>query len=168
YKDFNLSMMFYYSLGGKIYDSPYRSLMVANGNPGNHHVDALNSWTSVPDFLLNADGTANTEYTGADRISTSINPEFSSATSGHNNAASDRWLVSADYWQIKNINLTYTLPRKLTSAWGLSLVRLSASAENVYSHTKRQGINPMMSMNGYQYNYMVPARVFTFGLTVNL
>lgn len=168
FKDFTLSAMVYYSLGGKIYDSPYRSLMVANGNPGNHHVDALKSWTNVPAFLLNSDGTANLDYTGADRISTEVLPEFSSATSTHNNAASDRWLVSADYWQIKNINLTYTLPRKLTKSWGLDMVRLSFSAENVYTWTKRDGINPMMSMSGYQYNYMVPARVFTFGLNVNI
>ncbi|MCM1076354.1 MAG: SusC/RagA family TonB-linked outer membrane protein [Bacteroides sp.] len=168
FRDFNFSMMIYYSLGGQIYDSPYRNLLVANGNPGNHHVDALKSWKEVPAFLLNADGTANTAYTGADRISTSVLPEFSSATSTHNNAASDRWLVSADYWQIKNINLTYTLPRRLTSSWGIDLVRLSFSAENLYTHTKRQGINPMMSMSGYQYNYMVPARVFTFGLNVNI
>lgn len=168
FRDFNFSMMIYYSLGGQVYDSPYNSLMTAQGNPGNHHVDALNSWKEIPSFLLNADGTVNTAYEGADRISTSINPEFSSATSNHNNAASDRWLVSADYWQIKNINLTYTLPRRLTSSWGIDLVRLSFSAENVYTHTKRQGINPMMSMSGYQYNYMVPARVFTFGLNVNI
>ena len=168
FKNFNFSMMVYYSLGGQVYDSPYRSLMVANGNPGNHHIDALNSWTEIPSFLLNSDGTVNMDYTGADRISTSINPEFASATSAHNNAPSDRWLLSADYWQIKNINLTYTLPRRLTSSWGMDLIRLSFSAENVYTGTKRQGINPMMSMSGYLYNYMVPARVFTFGINVNI
>lgn len=168
FKDFALSAMIYYSVGGKIYDNPYRNLMVANGNPGNHHVDALKSWTSVPAFLLNADGTANTAYTGADRISHDVLPEFSSATSTHNNAASDRWLISANYWQIKNINFSYTLPRRLTKSWGLDMVRLSFSAENVYTFTKRDGINPMMSMSGYNYNYMVPARVFTFGLNVNI
>ena len=168
FKDFSFSAMIYYSLGGQIYDSPYRSLMTANGAPGNHHVDALKSWTNVPDFLLNADGTANLDYTGANRISRDVTPEFSSATANHNNAASDRWLVSANYWQIKNINLTYTLPRKLTRSWGLDMIRLSFSAENVYTWTKRDGINPMMSMTGYQYNYMVPARVFTFGLNVNI
>jgi len=168
WKDLTLSMLFTYSLGGKVYDSNYNSLTTAQGNPGNKHVDVLNSWTTVPDFLINDDGTPKTDYEGADRISTSLLPEFSNANSKHNNAASDRFLISADYWQIKNINLSYSLPRKWTNAVGLSRVLVSFSAENVYTHTSRQGINPMMSMNGYQYNYMVPARVFTFGLNVNI
>ncbi|MDE6076462.1 MAG: SusC/RagA family TonB-linked outer membrane protein [Muribaculaceae bacterium] len=168
WKDFNFSMMVYYSLGGQVYDSPYASLMSASGAPRNFHEDILNSWIEIPSFLLNADGSVNLDYTGADRISTSINPEISSATSAHNNAASDRWLLSADYWQIKNINVSYTIPRKITSRWGMDIVRLSFAAENVYTHTKRQGINPMMAMSGYLYNYAVPARVFTFGINVNL
>lgn len=167
FKDFNFSMMIYYSLGGKVYDSPYASLMTPSGAPRNLHSDILNSWTEIPSFLLNADGSVNMGYTGADRISTTINPEITSATSANNCAASDRWLLSADYWQIKNVNLSYTIPRQLTSKWGVDLIRLSFSAENLYIHTKRQGINPMMSMSGYMYNYMVPARVFTFGLNVN-
>ncbi|MDE5675978.1 MAG: SusC/RagA family TonB-linked outer membrane protein [Muribaculaceae bacterium] len=159
WKGFQLSAMFSYSLGGKIYDSVYSSLMSSGNTPSNYHVDVLNSWNGVPEGMT-ADS--------PDRINRNINPQINYLLSTDNNAASDRWLISRDYLCFKNLNLSYTIPTKLTSQWGLSKVQISFSAENLHIWGSRTGMNPMMSISGGQSNYLVPARVYTFGLNVNI
>ncbi|MDE7092538.1 MAG: hypothetical protein K2O43_03835, partial [Muribaculaceae bacterium] len=61
-----------------------------------------------------------------------------------------------------------TIPRNLTKKIDLQAVRLSFSAENVHMWSARKGMNPMMSIGGGQSNYLVPSRVFTFGLNVTI
>ncbi len=156
YKDFTLSAMFSYSLGGKIMDNVYSSLMSVSQSVSNHHVDVLNSWTDP------------VETSEADRINPNINPEINYLNSTYNNATSDRWLVSRDYLCFKNLNLTYSLPKKILRPTGLSGVQISFSAENLHIWGARKGMNPMMGIAGGQSNYLVPARVYTFGLLVNI
>lgn len=159
WKGFQLSAMFSYSLGGKIYDSNYASLMGVGQTPANYHVDILNSWNGVPEGMTE---------TSADRINRNINPEINYLTDNDNNASGDRWLTSRDYLCFKNLNLTYTIPTKITRNWGLSRIQLSFSAENLHIWGSRKGMNPMMGIAGGQSNYLVPARVYTFGLNVNI
>lgn len=167
WKNLSLSVLFSYSLGGKVYDSVYKSLMTTSGAARNLHVDLLNSWAGTPEHMLDANGDMNMDYAGSDRINKNINPEINTSKLTSNNAESSRWLISRDYWQLKNINLSYSLPKKWINPCGLSSVMLSFAVENLYTHTKRTGMNPSMDMSGSQSNYMVPARVFTFGLNVN-
>ena len=159
WKGFQLTALFSYSLGGKIYDSNYASLMSAGQTPSNYHKDILNSWNGAP---------AGMTEDSADRINRNINPQVNYLQNTDNNATSDRWLISRDYLCFKNLNLTYTLPTSLTRQWGLNRVQLSFSAENLHIWGSRQGMNPMMNINGGQSNYLVPARVYTFGLNVNI
>ena len=159
WKDLQLTAMFSYSLGGKIYDSNYASLMSAGTTPANFHKDILNCWYGVPEGMTED---------SADRINPNINPQINNQLNTDNNATSDRWLTSRDYLCFKNLNLTYTLPIRLTKQWGLNRVQVSFSAENLHIWGARQGMNPMMSISGGQSNYLVPARVYTFGLNVNI
>ncbi len=159
WKGFQLSALFSYSLGGKVYEGNYASLMSAGQTPGNYHVDILNSWNGAP---------AGMTEDSPNRINTEINPQVNYLTNTDNNATSDRWLTSRDYLCFKNLNLTYTIPTNLTKQWGLSRVQLSFSAENLHIWGSRKGMNPMMSISGGQSNYLVPARVYTFSLNVNI
>jgi len=159
WKGFQLSAMFSYSLGGKIYDSNYVNLMSIANTPANLHVDVLNSWDGTP---------AGITEDSPNRINPNINPEINYLNNTDNNASSDRWLTSRDYLCFKNVNLTYTLPGSITKNWGISRVQLSFSAENLHIWGSRKGMNPMMGISGGQSNYLVPARVFTFGLNVNI
>ncbi len=159
WKGFQLSAMFTYSLGGKIYESNYYYLMSPGEKPQNYHVDILNSWNGAP---------AGMTEDSADRINPNINPEINYLTSADNNTTSDRWLTSRDYLCFKNLNLTYTLPTQLTKHWGIQRIQVSFSAENLHIWGSRKGMNPMMSISGGQSNYLVPARVYTFGLNFNL
>ncbi len=159
WKGFTVQALFSYSLGGKIYDSVYSSLMGVGASPANMHVDILNSWNGTP---------AGMTENSPNRINRDINPEINYLNNTNNNGGSDRWLTSRDYLCFKNINVTYSIPRRIIRNWGLSGMQVSFSAENLHTWGSRKGMNPMMSISGGQSNYLVPARVYTFGLNVNI
>ena len=77
-----------------------------------------------------------------------------------------RWLTDASYLVLKNINMSYSLPKAWVNALTLESIRLNLSCENAFTCTKRRGMNPQQSFNGYQYNYLVTPRVFTIGVDV--
>ena len=159
WRNFSLSAMMTYSLGGKVLDSGYASLMgVSSKNVSNYHADILNSWSGTPEGMTE---------TSPGRLNADINPLIDSSTSTYNNYTSDRYLTSRDYWSLKNINFTYRLPKKVLSALTLNSAVLSFSAENVVTCTKRQGLAVTQNMSGYVYNSMPMPRVYTFGLNVS-
>ena len=159
YKNFNLSAVVTWSLGGKIMDSSYSNLMSVSSSANTYHIDALNSWYGIPDGMTE---------TSADRISTDVNPVVAQSLNSYNNATSDRWLTSRDYLVLKNINFAYTLPKSLVNRLTLQNVQLSFSAENVFTKTARKGLDAQQTLSGYQYNYIPSSRVFTFGLSVTM
>lgn len=158
YKNFSLSAMFTYSLGGKVMDGVYNSLMNFSGNPVQMHADALNSWT--PDMIVAADA--------PNRINTSINPQIHQEEYTTNNATSDRWLTSRDYLVFKNLNCAYKIPRSLLKKIDLQAATVSFSCENLFTVTARKGMDSQQSLNGSQDNYLTTPRVFTFGLSLNI
>lgn len=151
YKDFQLSALLTYQLGGKALDYTYSSLMGLVATPSATHVDVLKSW--MPDQAS----------TGIDPAGI---PAMNTSQSSDNNATSDRFLISTNYLNVKNIALSYNVPKKILAPIGLKALMLSASADNVCLFTKRQGMNPQQSWNGIIDNGYMPARVFTFGLNV--
>lgn len=159
WKGLSVQALFSYSFGGKIYDSTYASLMSAGQTPANYSPDVLNSWNGIPEGMTED---------SADRINPNINPELNYLNNSDNNAGCDRWLVSRNYFAFKNLNISYTLPKAWVSPLNLSRVQLSFAAENLCVWGARKGMNPMMMISGGQGNYMVPARVYTFGLNVNI
>lgn len=82
---------------------------------------------------------------------------------------SDRYLQNAAYMRIKNIQLGYTLPVGLTSAWGLNRVRFYISAENLYTFTKMNKIfDPEATGGDWGPGKIYPLqRVLSFGLNLN-
>ena len=157
YKDLTLSAMFTYAIGGKVYDAVYQSLMSTAATPQNYHEDILKAWTQAPEGMT-ADS--------PDRILRDGIPEINSTNSPYNNANSSRWLTNASYLTLKNLTMTYTLPRQWTRMASMESVRLRLTCENLFTCTKRQGMNPQQSFDGSQANYLVTPRVFTFGIDV--
>lgn len=157
YKDLSLSLMFTYSIGGKVYDAVYRSLMSTGTSPNNYHKDILKSWSEIPSGMTED---------SQDRIWYGGIPLINSSMTSTNNATSSRWLTDASYLVLKNINMSYSLPKAWVNALTLESIRLNLSCENAFTCTKRRGMNPQQSFNGYQYNYLVTPRVFTIGVDV--
>ena len=160
WKDLSLSVLMTYSLGGKIMDASYQSLM-STGSASSAaalHKDILGSWDGVP---------AGMTATSPNRIDPHGIPIIDFNQSNENNSLSDRWLTSASYLIMKNIMLTYRLPKTLVSSWGLGGVSVKAGVENLFTVTSRRGLNPQYSFKGGSDDTYVSARVFNFGLSVD-
>lgn len=126
YKGFDFAVDFQYQLGGKVYDSEYQSLMGFDEGYG-FHTDLLNAWsTSNPNSNI-------------PRLS--VGDSYSSSTS-------DRFLTSANYLSLSNITLGYSLPKSLLKNIGISKLRLYVVADNVYTWSKRKGLDPRQSPTG--------------------
>ena len=146
---FDFSMNFSYQLGGKQYDGTYSQFMSSpNSNHAGYqiHEDILNAWSatntssSIPRFMFN---------------------DLYSA------AASSRFLTTASYLNIENINFGYTFPAKLTRKALIEKLRLYLACENVAYFSKRKGFDPRQSYtnttNATRYS---PMRTISLGATV--
>ena len=159
WKSFNLNTLFTYSLGGKVLDYNYQSLMSVGSTPANLHKDALKSWTQDQATTYDAvdpNGLPMLNY--AAKINSDVSASLYSTSS--------RWLTSASYLILKNINLSYQLPKNLVRKADMENVTVTVACENLFTKTSRQGMNPQMSYAGTQSNYLVTPRVFSVGLNV--
>ena len=160
WRNWNLSLLFTYSLGGKTYDGSYRSLMRVSesGASGSaYHKDILNSWKEAP---------AGMTETSANRIDPNGTPRVDYYKSSELNDTSDRWLTSASYLVFKNLNISYSLPKSWLKSMKLEGLSLTGGIENLFTVTARKGLNPQYSFNGGSDNTYVTARVYNLGLTV--
>lgn len=160
WKNWNLNLLFTYSLGGKTYDGSYLSLMSVSesGAQGSaYHKDLLKSWNGAPEGMTE---------TSANRIDRNGLPRADFYRSSDLNAVSDRWLTSASYLVFKNLNLSYSLPKRWAKVLDLEGLTLNAGIENLFTVTSRKGLNPQYSFNGGSDDTYVTARVYNFGLTV--
>lgn len=145
WKGLDFSISANYQLGGKIYDSMYSSLMHAGSSAGqNWHRDILNAWSetnknsNIP--VLDGDQNANT--------------------------FSDRFLIGADYFNIRNITLGYTFPKNWLRAAAIENARLYLAADNVAIFSKRKGMDPRQYISGQsQANYSA-IRTLSVGLSL--
>lgn len=157
WRDLTLSALITYSIGGKIMDFNYKSMMSVTDKPGAIHKDALGAWREKPVDMTE---------TSPNRIDKNGLPALNYRDSQYNDATSDRFLHDASYLTIKNISLAYKLPKAFTDKLELTGVNVSFSMENLWTFTSLQGMTPQQSFNGTNYNAFVPARVFSFGLNV--
>ncbi len=155
WKGLNLSFMFYYNLGGKVYDSLYSDIMHDGNDPGkNLHVDALRAWTP-----------SNTQ--------TDV-PKYYNTNDNQSNSPSTRFLYDATYLKFKNVNLSYSLPRSWMQKIGaISGARVYVNVDNIFTTFKDKGYKgfddiDIFGIGGYeQYAYYIPLnRTWTFGVNL--
>lgn len=145
WKGLDFSIDFQYQLGGQVYDGTYAGLMSASAGSA-IHVDMLNAWS-------------------ADNTSSNI-PRWQYGDN-YMAAGSDRFLVSASYLTLANITLGYTLPKNWVKTIGLQSVRVYGVADNIWTWSKRQGLDPRQSITGGSSNaYYRPMRTISGGITV--
>lgn len=157
YKNWNLSALFTYSIGGKALDYSYNSLMDVSSTPSAIHKDVKNSWTEAPDGMTE---------TSANRINPDATPQINYANSIYNNAISTRFLINNSYFIVRNVSLAYRMPRTWLKQIGLDQVDLRLSGENLAFFTALKGYSPQQTFGGYSQNEFVPARTISFGVNV--
>ncbi len=158
YKNFSLSALFTYSIGGKVYDTTYQGLMGVSSNVNAIHKDVLGSWEGIPEGMTE---------NSVDRIDSNGIPVIDYARNNYTSGAtSTRWLHDASYLVVKNISLAYDMPKETMSKIGLKGMRFTATVENLATFTKMDGMNPQQTYNGVLYNTWITPRTFTFGVNV--
>jgi hypothetical protein len=148
YKDFDMSMITSFGIGGWTYDAPYQNLMSSGSSDiTTWHKDILKAWsptnrnTTVPrlaEFYQNA------------------------------NQTSDRFLIRSDFFALRNITVGYTLPAKVVNRWGLTNLRAYVVADNILLQTRRQGLDVRQNFTGGTFNGYSPVRTISVGLNVSL
>lgn len=82
-----------------------------------------------------------------------------------NYKASDRFLESGSYFRLKNLQVGYSLPRKLIAKAGFESCRFYAQASNLFTATKYKGFDPEVS-GGVDWGNYPQARTFLFGVNI--
>jgi len=83
-----------------------------------------------------------------------------------NTANSTRFLEDGSYLRLKNVQIGYTLPKKITEKAFISRLRFYVTASNLFTITKYSGYDPEVG-GGVDYGNYPQSRTFTFGLNAN-
>ena len=145
YKGFDLEIFFQGVAGNKIYNGN-RASLEAMSVAQNQMITVLDRWRGP--------GTSNTM------------PRAVFGDPNKNNRVSDRFLEDGSYLRLKNISLGYTLPSHLTKKAAMQQVRLSVSAQNLFTLTRYTGLDPEVGGSGNDNNVYPVTRNFTFGLNI--
>lgn len=146
-KGFALSFLINYQVGGKFYDANYAGLLAFSYGRA-LHVDNLRAWKKPGDV-------------------TDI-PRLDANSTGLFNSQSDRFLIDASYLNIRNVTLSYKLPKSLLDRIGFEQTRIYIGGENLHIFTKRKGMNPAESFNGTNSPVYVPNRLINAGINFTL
>jgi TonB-linked SusC/RagA family outer membrane protein len=151
YKNLDLSFLFRFSGGNKVFNATARELMTQNLN--NNSTEILGRWQSVDN-----PGDGQTP-----RLWASTNT-FTNLT-GH---ATSRFLEDGDFISLDNISVGYNLSKEFTNKIGVSNFRFFVQAQNMLIFTKYSGLNPEMETGGVDLNGTPRAKIFSMGLNVKL
>ena len=145
WKGLEVSVNFSYQIGGQVYDTTYASEM-AGTHGAAFHTDLLNSWTP--------------ENTNTNIPRLQYNDQYTAASS-------DRFLTDASYLCLQNFSVAYNLPKKWLTGIGISNIRLYVTGDNLWTWSKRQGLDPRQSIAGTITSaYYAPMRTISGGLSI--
>ncbi len=148
YKGWSLDVLTTYSIGGKILDNGYSSMMHSGAYGRSLHVDALNAWRTSGDI-------------------TSV-PRLENGNTNQVQTQSSRFLTDASFFSVRNVNLSYTFNKEVSEKFGVDNLRLFATGENLYISSKRRGLDPQYSLSGVNGgNDYSPSKVLSFGINVS-
>ncbi|AEV99528.1 SusC/RagA family protein [Niastella koreensis] len=148
YKQVELSFVFAYSLGGKVLDADYISLMTGAVNPGrNWSPELLSRWTP-------------------DHTNTNV-PRFTTDDLGFS-STSTRFLYDATYARLKQVSLGYNLPANLLGRIGFKSAKVYGLAENLLTFYGHQGMDPEQAVDGTTYYQYPQMKTISVGLQIGL
>ena len=131
FKNFDLSFLTTYSVGGKILDSLYEGAMNVMYAGNNWHRNKLRRWRQPGDV------------TDVPRVE----------IGGSYNTVGES-LIDASYFAIKNVTLGYTIPSRLTQKVDIKSVRVYFTADNLALFSHLDGMDPQYNFAGtVSYSY---------------
>lgn len=150
YKGISLSVFFYGVTGSKILNRT-RILGDADGayfGFGYDKLSAQNYWRKAGDVAERPKPIPGGNHNG-------------------NSAQSTRYLENGSFLRLKNINLSYSLPKRWMRAINVSDVKFYAQAANIATWTGYTGWDPEQDISAMEFFRYPPAKSITFGVNVN-
>ncbi len=147
YKGLELSFLISYSIGGKILDSDYSSMMHGFNNMGYQlNADILNRWQNPGDI------------TDVPRLNTSNSDVAQRST---------RFLFDNSYLRLRNVTLAYSLDRSILERTNLfKSARVFVQADNYLTINKRQGLDPEQALSGITNNQSTVFKTLSVGVNL--
>lgn len=147
--DLRFSFQFYWSVGGKVYNSLLETTMNDGSRYGHQlNEEVLDSWqeegddTDVPRFVYN--------------------------NNSQSWEQSSRFLEDGSFLRLRNVNLNYTLPDEWVNKLGIENANVFVNGDNLFVFTKYAGNDPEQGLSGLTNTSIVPnVRTVTFGLSLN-
>jgi TonB-dependent starch-binding outer membrane protein SusC len=150
YKNFSLNVFFQWSYGNDIYNA---NRMMFEGNTSgknslNQYATYINRWTM-------------------DNQSSTM---FRAGGQGPNGYYSNYFLEDGSYVRLKTISLSYALPQAIVKRAYFKDLRLSLTAQNLYTWTNYKGMDPEVSVRnsaltpGFDFSAYPQAKTLVFGL----
>lgn len=146
YKNFDLSFLLSFGIGGKFYDGVYAGLMASERGQA-YAKDMLNRWQNPGD------------------VTDVPKPEYNAQ---NQSALSDRFLVSNSFAKLKNINLGYNFSAETVKRISLQSLRIYVAMDNVYYISARKGLDVQQDFFGSSSFTYFPYRTMMFGVQVGL
>ncbi|HKJ44438.1 MAG TPA: TonB-dependent receptor [Balneolales bacterium] len=125
YKNWDMSIFFQGVYGNKILNR-MRQLVQDEAGYGNYDTYVYNNhWTSQ------------------NHSNTVPRPVYGDPNNNGRN--SNRWLEDGSYLQLKNLQIGYTIPHKISNKVGINNLRIYVQGQNVFTITKYSGYSPIIS-----------------------
>jgi TonB-dependent starch-binding outer membrane protein SusC len=166
YKNFTLSIFFYFQQGNKIVNM--NDFFLVHGGTQNNIgfvPRQLERWQKAGDLT---DIPRLTTYSG-DPL---VNGGSANNYGGNVANLSSRYLEDGSYIRLKNVALTYTVPAAITTKWHISKLKASLVASNLLTFTKYSGLDPEVNSQGanqntigYDWATVPQPRTFQLGLS---
>lgn len=143
YKNFDLSIMTTFSVGGEIYENVYVNLLNPIYIGQNYGANIKRAWRNPGDV-------------------TDI-PRIQNGT-GFSRPFTDNQLINASYFAIKNITFGYTLPKNILQSVGIESLRAYVAFDNVALFSYLDGMNPQHNFTGSTDFSYTPVRTSLLGI----
>lgn len=149
YKNFDLNVLFNYTIGGQVYDADAFRTRHDGRFPTRAIIsDQVDRWQKPGDI--------------------SKNPIRIHGNATNSNFQSSRRLEDASYVRLKNITLGYSLPASIVKRAHMSNVRLYVTGTNLWTWAKQDLFDPELTGIGGQTSAATPpVKAFTLGAQIN-
>lgn len=159
----NPNPKFTFSLNNTFTYKNFDLTVFLQGTYGNDIFNANRMYTESMSIINNQSAAVLSRWTGEGTSNTMPRAIFGDPN--QNSRVSDRYIEDGSYIKLKNVNLSYTLPKGIFGE-NFRLVKVFVSAQNLVTWTKYSGFDPEVSVNGIDNATYPVTRTVSLGLNV--
>lgn len=151
WKGISLSFMFFVNYGNKVKfnDRYYTESDGANGFAMNTSREQLKRWQKPGDI-------------------TDVPKPIYGNPSGSREWSTSRWLEDGSYIRLKNVSLTYDLPKPLLSKIGINNLSVYFKGTNLWTYSKVNALDPEVNVYGNVSNVYPNSSSYIFGISLGI